>query len=349
MFRYFPFIFFFLFLYSCATHTYDIQTVCEVTDVYNYVVKWEMTPHVDGIVDIYSSQDPDKFDMSRPVARESISKGRADILMKGSLNRCYFLLCFPDDVQTVVGVRAQKFNTVENFRDMGGYQNILKQSLKWGKLYRSGNFDSINDINARRIAKMKVKTFIDLRNVSQASSPSKVTCIPNYCHLPVQTQRPDPLPLVYKSQFKRGDAIVYMQDANREMLIENTESFRKMFEILLDESNYPVILSCRYGNMQSSLAAALILSALEMSDSVILDDYLLSNKYFNMRKVASEAVRYPLEIQDAITSMMISDERYLNAALIMVRKRYGSIAKYLEVELGIGEKEREKLKRNLLQ
>lgn len=348
MFRY-VYLLFILFLCSCVTPSYDVQSVCEVTEVYNYVVKWEVNPHIDGIVEIYSSQNPEKFDMRKPVARESISKGRADIVINGSLSRRYFLLCFPNDVSSVVGVRAQKFNTVENFRDMGGYINNEKQALKWGKLYRSGNFDSINDINAKRIAKMKVRTFIDLRNDTYANTISRVTGIDRYYHLPIGAKRSDPLPLVYKYQFKRGDAIVYMQDVHREMLIENPQAFREMFQLLLDEKNYPVILSCRYGNLQTSLASFLILAALDMSDSVILDDYMMSNKYFNMRKVAKEAVTLPLELQDAITSMLMSDERYLNAAIQMLRRRYGSVIHYLETELGVGEKEREQLKKLLLE
>ena len=106
---------------SCAKQIYEVQTVCEVNDVYNYIVKWDISPRVDGTVEIFSSNTPDYFDLRYPVAVENINKGRADLVIKGSLNRRYFLLKFGDHTETVVGVRAQKLGNVENFRDIGGF------------------------------------------------------------------------------------------------------------------------------------------------------------------------------------------------------------------------------------
>lgn len=349
MIRFLPLLLLSFILSGCISQTYEVQSVCEVTDVYNYVVKWEVSPRMDGNVEIYSSADPERFDKRRPVAVELISKGRADIVIKGSLNRCYFLLCFPDGVQNVVGVRSQKFSSVENFRDVGGYLNTEMRSVKWGRLYRSGNFDSISPINAKRVAKMHVKTFIDLRTKLPQEEFCPLTHIPHFYHLPVLSKQHNPLPLILQQQFKRGDAIVFMQDVYREMLVINRESFREMFRLLLNNKNYPVILSCRYGNIQTSLATALILSALDIPEQVIMEDYLLSNKYFNMRRIAGIAMQLPLESQDAITSMMVSDERYLNSALDLLKRRYGSVAEYLRAELGIDEDDRNKLKAILLE
>lgn len=349
MIRYVFFLLSLLFLSACVTQSYEVQSVCEVTDVYNYVVKWEVSPRIEGEVEIYSSPNPQKFDLKKPVGRELISKGRADIVIKGSLNRCYFLLKFPDNVETIVGVRCQKFPTVENFRDVGGYVNVDYHALKWGKLYRSGRLDSISEIDAKRVAKMKVKTIIDLRSQVVNSHVSTTTGIKNQFHFPIIAQRPDPLPLVYRQQFKRGDAIVFMQDVFRDMVLANNKSFRRMFDILLEEKNYPVILSCRYGNIQSSIAMALILGALDVPEQTIIDDYLLSNKYFNMRAVAAQAMTLPLESQDAITSMMVSDERYLNSAFEFIKRKYGSVKEFLRIELGMDEKDCNHLKAILLE
>lgn len=349
MIRYVFFLLSLLFLSACVTQSYEVQSVCEVTDVYNYVVKWEVSPRIEGEVEIFSSADPEKFDLRKPVGKELISKGRADIVIKGSLSRCYFLLIFPDNVRTIVGVRCQKFPTVENFRDIGGYVNADYHTLKWGRLYRSGKLDSISDIDAKRIAKMRVKTIIDLRSVVVNPHLSTTAGIKNQFHFPVIAQRSNPLPRVYRQQFKRGDAIVFMQDVFRDMVLMNKESFRRMFGVLLEEKNYPVILSCRYGNIQSSIATALVLGALDIPEQVIIEDYLLSNKYFNMRAVAAQAMTLPLESQDAITSMMVSDERYLNSALELIKRKYGSIKEFLHIELGVDENDCNRLKAILLE
>lgn len=348
MIRYLPLLLLGIFFSSCVSQSYEVQSVCEVTDVYNYIVKWEVAPLMDGEVVIYSSSDPDKFDMRHPVARENISKGRADIVIKGSLNRRYFLLCFPDDVQTIVGVRCQKFASVQNFRDMGGYQTNDHHSMKWGKLYRSGYLDSISTIDAKRIARMKVKTLLDLRHKNFNPAPPSSTGILHYYLLPINASRPDPLPLIYCQKFKRGDAILFMQDIYQDMLFTNQENLRQIFELLQDEENYPLIISCLYGNVQTSLVMALVMAAIDVPEQMILDDYILSNKYFDMRSIATIAAALPLESQDAITSMMISDERYLNSAFRLIKRRYGSINEYLEKELGVDEAARNRLKKILL-
>ncbi|MEG1617086.1 MAG: tyrosine-protein phosphatase [Bacteroidales bacterium] len=337
-----------LLLCSCVSQSYDVQSVCEVTDLYNYVLKWEISPRMEGEVMIYSSNDPEKFDMRRCVAKEKISKGRADIVVKGSLDRRYFLLKFDDETTSVVGVRAQKLEMVENFRDMGGYLNNDHQTLKWGKLYRSGNIDSIRGVNAKRIEKMRVRTLLDFRMNPFITEAPKETGIPHYENLPIRTTRQNALPLILQKKFKRGDAVIYMQDVSREMILISGDSFKRMFEILSEEKNYPVILSCKYGNLQTSIAAALVLYALDVPEQSIIDDYLLSNRYFNMRKLAVIAYDLPLEYQDAITSMIISDERYLMTAIDVVKRKYGSVNEYLKEELGVDEAYKNKLKAILL-
>lgn len=346
--RSFLLLFFPILFFSCMPQTYDVQSVCEVTDLYNYIVKWEVAPDMEGQVEIFSSNDPGNFDMDRPVAIENISKGRADIVIKGSLNRLYFLLQFNDEVRTIVGVRSQNFSSVENFRDIGGYVTLDKHKIKWGKLYRSGNLDSINNINAKRVRNMNVRTYIDFRTDSHKETLSPITGIKQYYHLPVIPVQKNPISLIMEHRFKRGDAIIYMQDVNREMILKCTDSFRQMFKLLEEEDNYPVILGCRYGISQTSIAVALVLIALDVPEQTIIEDYLLSNKYFNMRKVASIAWDMPLETQDAITSMMISDECYLMSAIDLIKSKYGSMDEYLSKELGVDEDCKKKLRAILL-
>ncbi|MDO5570129.1 MAG: tyrosine-protein phosphatase [Bacteroidales bacterium] len=335
---------------SCARQAYELQTVCEVNDVYNYVVKWDIRPLPEGKVEIFSSGTPSYFDLRYPVAVEDVAKGRADMMIKGSLNRRYFLLKFGDHTETVVGVRAQRLGReVENFRDMGGFKNADHQSIKWGELYRSGNLDKIDPAHAKRIEKMGIKTLIDLRMTPEIDSISPETGIVNYFHFPVSTKKADPLPLIRSNKFKRGDAAIFMQDVNKEMILNSTESLRNMFEVLSKDDNYPVVICCRYGTIQTSIAIALILSALDVPEQTIIDDYLLNNKYFNMRKIAAIGKQLPLEAQDAITTMMISDENYLMAALDAVKRKYGSVNQYLKKELGVDEECRRQLKHILLE
>lgn len=333
---------------GCVSQSYEVQSVCEVTELFNYVVKWEIRPLVEGEVVIYSSHNPDKFDMTHPVAKESISKGRADIVINGTLNRRYFLLCFPNDVQTVVGVRGQNMTSVQNFRDMGGYENIDHRTVKWGKLYRSGQLDSIIDVDVKRVERMNVKSLVDLRNPRFDQIGKTALKLKNYYWMPIQSYMPDPRPQIFSYKFKRGDAILFMQDIYQDMIISNKDNLREVFKLLQEEDNYPLVVACKYGNMQTSLVMALLLAAIEVPEQVIFDDYLLSNKYFDMRSISAIAANLPFESQDAITTMMTSEERYLNSAFQRIQREYGSVNAYLEQELGVDEAARNRLKEILL-
>ena len=107
--------------------------------------------------------------------------------------------------------------------------------------------------------------------------------------------------------------------------------------------------SIRFGSIQASLAVALILTALEVPEQTIVDDYLLSNRYLNIRTIASQGAELPLEFQDAITTMYLSDERYIRAAFHELNRRYGSVDQYLQRELGVDEAYKKRLQQLLLE
>lgn len=332
-------LFFYLFLLllvsSCLSRTYDVQAVCEVTDLYNYIVKWEVTPVINGKVSIYTSTDPDHFDMQTPVAVVPASLGCAKIIMNGSLNRRYFQLVFNHDVKTIVGVRAQKFSTIQNFRDIGGYKTTDGRHIRWGQIYRSGNLDSLSDLSAKRINLMNIKSLIDLRMPSSSKRPSPNVDIPNCYQYPVFPYKEDPVPLIKECRFKRGDADVFMQDVFGEMVLRNKDSFRLLFQLLRNEDNYPLVIESDYGTLQTSIASALILSTLGVPDQTVIEDYLLSNKYYNKYKVARIARTLPYESQEALSVITKSDESYLLSALNQILQHYGSLNSFMEEEIGI--------------
>ena len=56
-----------------------------------------------------------------------------------------------------------------NLRELGGYQNINNQTIKWRKLLRSGELSRLNEHDGVVLADYGLKYDIDLR------SPSEVT------------------------------------------------------------------------------------------------------------------------------------------------------------------------------
>jgi protein-tyrosine phosphatase len=121
-----------------------------------------------------------------------------------------------------------------------------------------------------------------------------------------------------------------------------------MFDILLDENNYPLVFFCSLGKDRTAIAAALILAALEFDRETILNDYLLSNDLIDYYSLVKNIGSFTPQVEETIMALYGSNREYLTYALDRIEKDYGSIPNYLEEELKLTGKKREKLKEILL-
>ena len=126
--------------------------------------------------------------------------------------------------------------------------------------------------------------------------------------------------------------------------------FRKIFEILLDENNYPLVFHCTAGKDRTGLLSAFILHALGVDSEVVLNDYLLSNyyRYEKMERNARLGARILGIDTDSSRPIMEVRSSYLAASMNFIQKEYGSLEVYLHEELAIEEAEVEQLKKILL-
>lgn len=346
---FFPFLFLPVFA-SCTETPSDVKAVCEIDDVYNYVIKWEVYPQIEGSVKIYSSSTPDHFDTgSLPVCKVDIAAARTTIIATHGLGRRYFLLRFNDKTDLVIGTRAPKIGNVQNFRDLGGYQSNNGKTIRWGKIFRSGSLDSL-DIPSQKLFRMfQIATLIDFREIGTFVAPPRQAGLKNVINLPINK----PFQFIAERKIKNnelmpGDARLLMQDINRAFVFESSNVFRSMFNQLQVEDNYPVVLSDMYGKDAVGFATYLLLYALDIPEEVIMDDYLLTNKYLNKKTVPIDVFNSPPEVQEAVTTMLNAEKRFINSALEAIKKRYGTMDNYLNEELGVSPAVKRRLQQMLL-
>jgi protein-tyrosine phosphatase len=108
---------------------------------------------------------------------------------------------------------------------------------------------------------------------------------------------------------------------------------------VLDAKRRPVLFHCAAGKDRTGVAAALILTALGVRPSIIMDDYLLSNRLF--RPIAGHTTDLPDDIRETIIKVRPS---YLEAAFAAMTERWGGPQAYLEQALGLGAGEREAIR-----
>ena len=151
-----------------------------------------------------------------------------------------------------------------------------------------------------------------------------------------------------EGRMRKGDAILFLQDMYLQFVEENSSQYASVMEQLLNKENYPVLITCSLGKDRSGYVSALILASLGASESTILKDYPSSNDCMDITKIAKMANGLNSDAQETFTALLNADEAYMDLALKKIRKDYGSMDKYLEKEIGMDEKKREKLKEIML-
>ena len=134
-----------------------------------------------------------------------------------------------------------------------------------------------------------------------------------------------------------------MRESYRNYVRHNTHSFRTLFAYLLDD-RAPLVIHCTAGKDRTGFACALVLHALGVPDEVIGEDYLLTNRFY--RRDPYSATDLPNDVRQAIGSV---ESSFLAAGFDTIRADYGDLETYFMMGLGVGERERAKLKARYLQ
>ena len=135
---------------------------------------------------------------------------------------------------------------------------------------------------------------------------------------------------------------------NRELVNKYTPQYRQVFDLLLEADNYPIVIHCSSGKGRTGILSALILAALNVNEDDIMEDYCLSNEYFNIPRATRYAYRLPVRSQETITTLYSAREDFLNAAKDEAEHLYGDIDTYLRKGIGLSRQELKQLRNILL-
>ena len=339
-------------LTACGGATPHITVVCEENNVGNSIVKWETKPAIEGYVKVFASTDPDDIPEIRPVATANIADQWATVVTDDPAKRHYYTLLFNDKYRVRVATRNVNVPNVQNFRDLGGYPVYARhKQVRWGMLYRSAQINLAQPATRDKLNNLGIRTLIDLRDTSEYSRTASDTLPgqPRVVHIPIHAGNlADILTGIDRESIQSDTVYRIVERINRHIVAVHASDFRRIFDILLDEDNYPAVIYCTTGKGRTGIAAALLLSALGVNDEDIMDDYRLSNRYFDIPAATSYAYQLPTRSQEALTTVYSAREGFLDAAKDEIERAYGSVDDYLRRAVGLEKEDLKQLRKILL-
>ena len=318
----------------------------------DYLISWTES-FSKSPVDVYASTSADSANLGDLVHSGGENPVRVGLLREP--HRHYFHLRPQDKDGVTVAERALALQGGTNFRDFGGYHTTDGRQVKWGKLYRSGHMSRLSDEDVEYLAKLAIRCCCDFRrSEEQHNEPTR---LPDHTTIVNLTVDPGSVGEFFARVRDRAAEESHMADAmvaiNREMVLDHQACYRQMFEELLALEEGALLINCSAGKDRTGYGAALILSALGVSRDIILHDYMLSSRYYQIEREIDRVInKYGAQVDGQLTAelvrpMMEAREEYLSAAFTAIDKHYATTENYLEQALGIGPQERELLRERL--
>jgi protein-tyrosine phosphatase len=227
--------------------------------------------------------------------------------------------------------RIIEFESIRNFRDLGGYRSRNGRKIDWRRLFRSGELGNMTENDMKKLRdEIGITTVIDLRSTRESEQQgTEIFTRAGIRH--------------YNLPFTSGG------DGNRErggfpplsnlgelyLLMLKREDLGKRLvealEIIAETSNHPLVFHCQGGKDRTGILSAILLSILDVEDKDIIEDYTLSARYieklrYQLNDSADKeglARRFPDYFFDVIPESMA-------LFLSTVRREYGSIRGYVE-------------------
>ena len=228
--------------------------------------------------------------------------------------------------------RQITFDSIPNFRDIGGYKTRGGDTVAWRRLFRSGDLRHMTQGDFQKLEEeIRLVTVIDLRSNFEIKNQG--------------------VGLISGTGIKYINISLISDGGDREANERRYRNFTNMGQFYVDlvrqkgfgkgiiealaviakPENHPLIFHCSAGKDRTGILAAILLSVLDVADEDIKNDYCMSAAY--IETIISRMKSEP-EISEDVKSLpgyfWETVPESMALLLTTLRKEYGSINGYLE-------------------
>lgn len=315
-------------------------TQVELQEDGDFFIQWETIPSGQPVT-VYSGLSEDTIEYDKPLVTTEDSQANIPGLNRDS--RRYFCLQGKNSDTHIFAERRLPFEGTRNFRDLGGYQSVGGGTIKWGLLYRSGRLSALTGEDQKYFSSLNIGLICDFRREDeQERSPS---LLPKndpvkIVDLPIGAGSSKKfLDKMASDGFAPEDMKMAMQEIYLDFVQNQAETYSEMFKCLLEVNNEASLIHCTAGKDRTGFGTAIILSALGVERQAVMQDYLLTTRYFPIDlEMKLMAEKYDIQ-QDiylhAFRPVFEVHPEYLQVAFDEIEKEYKTVENYLDKALGV--------------
>ncbi len=253
--------------------------------------------------------------------------------------------------------RAPDLHGGINFRDIGGYATRDGRHVVWRKLLRSGHLANLSVSDLSVLSSMGVNQVHDFRRDDERlRSPSKVINVEVFSDYNISVGSLSRFwDYLREGNLTTRSAQNLVTDSYSDCIEEVAPAFTRFLRSILNNSQGTSVFHCAAGKDRTGMAAALILSALDVPRATIIEDYLLTEKYLDSENLMTIIEKH---LTDANIEYWESDwllpyctvsieniEAFFNA----IDSRFGNIERYFDRALKFGKSDRESIRELFLE
>ncbi|GLR68455.1 protein-tyrosine-phosphatase [Acidocella aquatica] len=242
-----------------------------------------------------------------------------------------------------------------NFRDIGGYITAGGKRVAMGRVYRSANLARLTDEDHDLIANLNIRLIFDLRdNRERKRRPSRHAPDAGY-EVWARDHTGSTADLISALSAPGATAETSRQkmvDIYKHLAYEQAESYTELFRRIA-RGDVPLLFHCAAGKDRTGVAAALLLDVLGVPREAVIEDYLLTEHFFehNLAIVLTDFDTNALkDVEQSIWAPMMHAERaYIESMFSTIEARHGSVENFLCEAIGLTKAELESVRAALLE